>query len=602
MNWQSARIRPPAAARYTESAVAVMLASLVICGLTACESGMARIDREVNALLADTSSTLGPEAVSPTIDPVMEVADATPAYADPTAETIGTVDPAAADLEFDAASAIEQETDQVIARLAGYTMSPEGARQMDLAAALAYSMQNSREYRFEEEEYVLAGLRLLIEEHRWGPRFFNDTTTTFRSDGDGGTFDSSVRVVNDFRVTQRLPYGGTVGARALATATEDLHRRVAGQGIQTAELIFNADIPLLRGAGTVAREDLIQRRRDMIYAARDFERFRRDFLVDVAQEFLQLVVDKKGLENARRSVEALEDLEAEQLALYHEGRARRFDAALAENSTIAERDRLNISAEGFRLSVDRFKVRIGMEPEEPLEIVESTIGLPVPEVTMRDAVLSAMAYRLDLQNVRDQVDDSRRAVSNAKNALLPNLNVGGSVSIPTDSERDRAGLRFDGEDTNLEATVTFGLPLDREIERINVRQAQILLERTARGYDRERDSIAVEVRAAVRTIDTALFSLQIQERGIEIAEQRKESLEADQAVATARDRSEAEEALLDARDARDRARRGLEVAILRYLLDSGQLRVDVQGNIQPLEGMELNPRVGALPDANPAAP
>ncbi|MHC5022723.1 MAG: TolC family protein [Planctomycetota bacterium] len=563
---------------------------------------MTRIDREVNALLADTSGTLGPEAVVPTIEPLMEVADATPAFSDPVAETLETVDPAAADLSFDAASAVEQETDQVVARLREYTIAPEGARQMDLGAALAYAMEHSREYRFAEEEYVLAALRLLIEEHRWGPRFFNDLTTTFESSGDGGTFDSSVRIVNELQVTQRLPYGGTVGARALATATEDLHNRVAGGGTQTAELIFEADVPLLRGAGTVAREDLIQRRRDMIYAARDFERFRRDFLVDIAQEFLQLVVDKRGIENRRRSVESRERLEAEQVALWKEGRARRFDAALAENDTVEARDNLNISAENFRLSKDRFKVRIGMEPEEPLFIVESTIGLPVPEVTMRDAVLAAMAYRLDLQNTRDQVDDFRRGVSNAKNALLPDLNVGGSVSIPTDDDRDRAGLRFDGEDSEFEATITFGLPLDREIERLNVRQAQIQLERAARAYDRDRDSIAVEVRAAVRTIDTALFSLQIQERGIEIAEQRKASLEADPAAATARNSSEAEDALLEAQDARDRARRGLEVAILRYLLDSGQLRVNAQGTILPLEGMELNPQIGALPNANPVAP
>ena len=57
-------------------------------------------------------------------------------------------------------------------------------------------------------------------------------------------------------------------------ATEDLHRKVSGEGIQSAEIILEADIPLLRGAGNVAREDRIQAERDLIYAAREFERFR----------------------------------------------------------------------------------------------------------------------------------------------------------------------------------------------------------------------------------------------------------------------------------------------------------------------------------------
>ena len=47
-------------------------------------------------------------------------------------------------------------------RLQGFEQNPEDAIRMNLPAALAYAFQHSRDYRFEEEEYVLQVLRLLI--------------------------------------------------------------------------------------------------------------------------------------------------------------------------------------------------------------------------------------------------------------------------------------------------------------------------------------------------------------------------------------------------------------------------------------------------------
>ena len=78
--------------------------------------------------------------------------------------------------------------------------------------------------------------------------------------------------------------------------------------------------------------------------------------------------------------------------------------------------------------------------------------------------------------------------------------VSASVSIPTDDERARAGLRFEPEDSHFQAGITYGLPLDREIERLSLRQAEVSLERARRDYDRFRDDIAV----AVETIRSVL--------------------------------------------------------------------------------------------------
>lgn len=588
-------------------------ASLGLAGAVAfaagCGGGLQRTDRRAMALLLQTTSNLGPDAQVPRLSWPQDQPPSPPEDLSLTDEHPSTVNPPAKEIHFQPSD----EANRVMERLEAYAQQAAKGRRMNLNEALAYAIRYSREYRFAEEEYVLAVLRLLIQRHLWGPRLFNDLQATFVSIGDDGFFDSSLELINDLRVTQRLPYGGEVSARLLAAATEDLHRRVAGENTQTADLILTADVPLLRGAGQVAREDLIQAERNVIYAARDFERFRRSFLFDISRVFLDLVVQSHGIMNSQRQVGLKEEFELKERALVDAGRRPPFDAALAEQGTLFARDRLSNQQEGNRLAVDRFRVRIGMPQEEPLVIETSTPGLPTPRSDISAAVAVAMRYRLDLQNRRDELTDARRAIENAHNALLADLDLSVSIEIPTDDTKRRAGLDFDPQNTAFRAGFSLSLPLDREIERLNLRRSQIDLERTIREYERFRDIIAVEVRASVRKIDQARFSAELQEENVRIANRRLAEIEAAPERASALERSDAVDDQLRARDDYDRARRDLQIALLAYLLSTGQLRVDSSGSILPLQGMELahpdqggeggpDAPPGARPDENPPEP
>lgn len=554
--------------------------------LIGCESSFVRIDRRTTQLLSKTSAELGgvsivPRAVDSTSSSMAFYADR-----DIYAEQIPTMNPAANELTFTPAP--ETDTaEAIMARLQGYADTPDDAITLDLEASLSQAIRTSREYRFDEEEYILACLRLLIERHRWGPRFFNEVSATVDGEADNGNFETALRLVNEFRVTQRLPYGGEVSARALVRATEDLHRKVSGEGIQSADIILGADIPLLRGAGNVAREDRIQAERDLIYAARDFERSRREFLFVIARDFLNLVVQQQAITNSKNGVLMREDAERRAQALVIAGREPPFGAAQAVQATLEARDRLNQQQESYRLSVDRFKIRLGLDQKQHVIIEISMLNLPAPESDLTKSVLLALNLRLDLQNRRDQLDDAKRAVENARNNLLPDLDFSASVTVPTDDERERAGLDFKTDDSSFLASITFGLPLDREIERLNLRQAGIRLQRAIRDFGRFRDTIAVDARAAVRDLDRARFSVQLQDQNRAIAQRQVDSIAAAPDRATALERSRAIDDLNRARDAYDSSISNLQIGILQYLLDSGQLRVDANGSIQPLNGMIL---------------
>jgi len=553
--------------------------------LVGCSRSLREIDREVDRLLGEASRSLGDEAPPPA-----NTGPATPRRragvpADATAESLETYNPPADELRFIEA---EDDTRRVLDRLTDYSAVKAEPLELDLRASLSYAFNHSRDYLFAEEEYTLDVLDLIRERHLWGPRFFDDVTAEITGSGDDGSFDTALRVINDLRVTQRLPYGGEVSARALATVTENIHDAVAGENTQSIDLIFDANVPLLRGSGTAARESRIQAERDVIYAAREFERFRREFVFDISEEFLNLVVLKQGIGNAEDQVRSLLRLTEEQLSRKDEGLTDVINAGLAEQRYLQALDSLNDQQERYRLALERFKVTLGMEPDIPIEIVESTLGLPVPRVDLSEAVRHAMVNRLDLQTRRDQLNDAVRAIDVAKNNLLPDLDLIGSITIPTDDDIDRGGIQFEPSSTDFLAGVRFSLPLDREIERVDVRRVQIAYERAVRSYDEFVDNLAVSVRSAARDIDRAQFSLAIQAKGIRNAQERLEATELDE-TATARDRSDAADDLNQAKNDFDSAFRDLQLAVLRYVLETGQLRVGRDGELIPLDGMTIDP-------------
>ncbi|MBC8523748.1 TolC family protein, partial [PVC group bacterium] len=363
------------------------------------------------------------------------------------------------------------------------------------------------------------------------------------------------------------------------SVAQSLHSGVSGSNIESSVLDLSLELPLLMGSGIVARETLIQSRRNLVYAARTFERFRRSFFRSIAGDYLNLVVQRQSLANAQNGVESLRQLASRQSALYESGRTRLYDAADAENQALAAVARLSQSWERYRLATDRFKVRIGWPINELVRIEPTSLGLRPLEVDMQIAVDQALRYRLDLQNEQDMVGDAIRRVQNAKNSVLPSLDLTAGASLPT-SNNDMAG--FDQRDVDYSVGLSLGIPLDRETERISVRQNQILLERQKRSLRTSRESVAIEVRSSLRNIEVFKFTLDLQKRNVEIAQLGLNSINADPDRVSVLDQTRAISELQSAKDARDSARRDLELSIVDYLLQAGQLRIQQNGNMYPI--------------------
>ncbi len=467
---------------------------------------------------------------------------------------------------------VAQTLDRYKSLDAGVTVS------IDLETALRIAQKNSREYLTAEEEYTLSSISLLIQRHQWGPRFFATSSLGVSGDGEGSS-DVPLSIINELLVTQRLHSGGNVEARLVWDATEQLRTSATEDYVQSTALVLSGDVPLLRGAGPTAREDIIQAERNLVYSARSYERFRRSFLVDIARDYFSLVNSLNRIGNTERSIENLKTSYERTTALVEAGRSRQFEVQQVEASVLSREADLINQRESYVVALDRFKIRLGIPMSTNITITSAALDLPIPEVTPAQASMLALDYRLDLQNRRDQLNDFRRAVRNRRNDLLPDLDLNASVTLDTDDNRNIGGFRFDTNDTMYSAGVTFGFPLDRKIERLNLRSSLIAMARALRDFEQFRDTVILDARQSRRAIDQQRLNFQLALRQVENNKLTVEEFELREGQVDIFDQIQAQDNLLQAENDRDIAEQSLQVSVLEYLQTTGQIRVNHDGTL-----------------------
>ncbi|MBI4719543.1 MAG: TolC family protein [Planctomycetes bacterium] len=455
---------------------------------------------------------------------------------------------------------------------------------MGLHAALAYANRHARRLQDAKEDLHLAALGLTLERHLWTPQFVASVQAEYANYGQVRDFDHAMSAVSEVGVTQRLPFGGEVGARVINTLMRDLGAHVTSG--ETGQAILDANIPLFRGAGRVAYESRYQAERNLIYAVRTYEHFRRAFLVEVAADYLRLQQAKAAIANTHKSyLSRHQDWEKADF-INRMGQSRTiFEAPRAKSSLRQAEAQLVSSKEQYASSLDAFKVLLGMPIDALLDVVDQdedeeskALDLLLARVDQTTAVEVALRYRLDLLNTADAADDRKRGVVIARNRLLPDLNATGSVTLDTDPAQKNSAS-YNTERATWRGALELRLD-DRKTERNAFREAIIDLRKGERDYELTADNVRAEVRRAVRRIAQqenlrAIQMLNVEENELRVAAARAQF---DLGKSTNQDVVDAENDLLAARNQLAAAVAAYRNAILEFRRDTGTLRIADDGS------------------------
>jgi hypothetical protein len=449
---------------------------------------------------------------------------------------------------------------------------------LELFSAINYAVQNSRAYQNEMESLYLSALDVTLERHLFTPRPFVTTDVQYTGGQSNVEYRSALSITQRAGVRQKLPYGGEIIAEGLVQFVNALNDNVTDG--EDAQLALRGSIPLWRGAGMVNLEGLISSERELIYATRSFERYRRSFAVDIATRYFRVLTRYQSLRNRLINYRNLLDLTDRTQALFDAGRVAALEVQRAQQSLLLAEDQLNTTQQALASDLDDFKIVIGMPIDQPLELAGAEVEVNGLDTSIGDPETLALRYRLDLQTARDRVEDARRGVSNAANGLGPQLDLNGGASLGNPT--GRPGRDIDSRTLEYNAGLTLDLPIARLPERNIYRRALINLERSRRDAIELQENVLADVRTAERGIRASLVSLDIQRNGIDLARARLDNANDSLLLGRTTDSRnvvEAQSSLLQAQDAYDRARADLQIQMLQFLRDTGTLRVDPDAGV-----------------------
>lgn len=467
-----------------------------------------------------------------------------------------------------------------------------------LSECLRIAAESNREFQDNRESLYLSALDLTLERYRLG--WIPEGSLAYGLDGAN---ESSEQRDASFGLSfSRLLGDG--GVLLAGIGIDTLQWISGGTGWSTDGLLsLSFTQPLLRGAGRrIVLEPLTQAERDLVYQARSYERFRRTFAVDVASRFYQVLQQMDAANNAelnyvnlkaiaernRELVEAglLDDLQLDQV---------RQDELRSQNNLLSARVRLEAT-------LDQFKLFLGLPVDVELSFDGSELAL-LSEDEPADLGLDeglvidvAMQSRLDYLTALDRFEDAERRVEIAEDALRAGLDF--VASSNTDSTNGRP-TEFDIRDSSWGLGLNFDLPFDRLPERNAYRSSLISRDSSRRSLEEFGDSMRVSLRDALRDTEIAVLSIQIQRESVLLAERRVESarLRLDAGRADTRDILEAEEALLDSRNAATNSLVDYQLAVLALYRDTEQLEVGENGiSLTPITPSSLSSKASSDAD------
>jgi outer membrane protein TolC len=479
-----------------------------------------------------------------------------------------------------------------------------GAPILSLEEALAVGVHHSRNYQTRKEQVYQQALDLTLARHQFTPLF----SANGRADYQVTTVEATeprldpvtgqlVPVLSDNLVERSsVRASGNVDAswlirdvgRISAAATTDFFRFLSGDpGTLTSSQIGATFVrPLWRNAGFKAEmESLTLAERSLLYSVRDFTRYRKQFTVDVAALYYRVLQARdlarntyRGYQNFKRSAERTR-------ALVKEGRVAMAELGRLEQQELSQETSWISAVRNYKLVLDSFKMQLGISTDVNLVLDEAELerlAIVHPNLSLDNAMEVALATRLDLQNLRQQHEDTERAIAVRASFLRPQVDVAAAAGF---SSKQETLTRLPVPDINRyhwNAGVVVDPGLDRKAERNSYRSALIRNEQSARALIEAEDGVKLQLREDFRTLDQDKRSYENSELGVKLAQRRldEQNLLAELGRGRAQDQVDAQNDLTAARNQRTEALVEHTIARLRfwehlgilYIKDSGQWR------------------------------
>lgn len=460
-----------------------------------------------------------------------------------------------------------------------------GILTLSLSHAMCVAARNDRAYQKLKESIFSAALDLDYQQYQFDTSF-SGTMLALLS-GEPSVEKATGQGSAGFE--RKLENGAEIAGKLALDVVSLLRDDWRSLGL-TGDLTMS--LPLLRGAGReIVREPLTQAERNLIYAIRTFEHYRQTYAVSVATSYFDVMEYSQRVRNAMDNERNLSENSRRAEMMFAAGRMQRIQVDQARTDLLDANESVIATLKSYETKLDSLKVKLGLPPEAKIALDFGEVGrlerkmarLAHDETSAvaafpdeAEACRIALMERHDLFVTRCELEDETRAVKIAADALRADLTLKGSADF--DRVRETGENGFEGDEA-WNAGLTTDLPWNRRKERNAFRKQLIALEQAKRTLDEREDAVKQSVRSGLRNLRSARASYMNQIEAVKVARLRVESntLFLQSGRSSMRDVLEAEESLLDARNALCSALIDWQVSDLELRRDMGVLKISEAG-------------------------
>ncbi len=364
--------------------------------------------------------------------------------------------------------------------------------------------------------------------------------------------DTVVSKSTDYSVSlvQQIPTGGNLSLDLMGNKYDTT------QGFQLlnprygSTLRFNLTQPLLRGFGLkVSRREIIVAQNNLDISVNQFQSVLMDMIYKVQEAYWNLVYSIEDYTVKQQSLQLARDLLAKNKKEVEVGKLAPIEILNAE-AVVASREADILQAEALiRRNEDVLKNLLNLSEEEERR-AKRIVPLDRPtfireEIFLDEALKEALEKRPELKMKKKNIETNELNLNVAKNQMLPGLDfqfsywspglsgdriiyqddnpfsgaIGKEEGNPADSIRDAFKLLYN----NWAVGLTLSIPLSNFTTRADYVRARMEVEKSQLELKDLEKQVFLEVKDAVRDIETNAKRFQAYRLARELAEQRLEA-------------------------------------------------------------------------------
>lgn len=267
---------------------------------------------------------------------------------------------------------------------------------------------NSREYQAQKEQLYRVALRLTQERFNYELNFAptgHSTSANYFHNRNGGETVNNLNVPTNVTGGKAMNIGGDLLARFANDVVLTFNGPTGFTADVGSDLFLNLSYAVLQR--DVQFESLTQSERDVVYAARDFARFRRSFFVNLATQYYSLIQTYRSIDilsqNYLSLVRAFIEADAEFRAT---GGRPRIEVDQVEQNALQGRSALISTTNTLARSLDSLKLSLGIPPETliNLDLTELEELTRRDEATVTGELVSRSRRVLEIERSREFPD------------------------------------------------------------------------------------------------------------------------------------------------------------------------------------------------------